>query len=150
MKTALNSLESRVEQLENTTGRHTSQFFEFSNIIFQYNNTQEELDNKLFHLNLQMDQFNSTLTYLSRPYEINSDRIDEAFARYYQDQLGIYDFALGSAGGRIVNELTSETYTGSEAIRAFGFTLFSLSNSPEVVLEPTVLPGKYICFKLYY
>ena len=91
-----------------------------------------------------MDQFNSTLNYISSPNEINLNHIDEAFARHYQDQLGMYDFALGSAGGRIVNELTSETYSGSEAIRAFGFTLFSLSNSPDVVLEPTVLPGKIL------
>ena len=144
MRETLASFESRIQELEGTVGSHTNQFVEFYNTILRHNSSLEELDKKLFYLNLQMDQLNSSLDYLSKPDEINSNLIDESFARHYQDQLGMYDFALGSAGGRIVAELTSETYSGSEAIRAFGFTLFSLSNSPEVVLEPTVLPGEFI------
>ena len=100
-----------------------------------------ELDDKLSILSSQMEIFNSTLNSFSQPDVLNSNHIDLAFARHYQDQIGLYDFALGSAGGRIVNDLTSETYTGSEAIKAFGYTIFTLSNSPDVVLEPTVLPG---------
>ncbi|KAI6655854.1 SUN domain-containing protein 2 [Oopsacas minuta] len=140
MESSLASVQYRILNLEITDGSHDNQFVEFGNFLLQYNTSLMELNDRILNLNLMMEKFNSSLVSLSRPDVINTNLIDMAFAQHYRDQIGMYDFALGSAGGRIVDELTSETYSGSEAIRAFGFTLFSLSNSPDVVLEPTVLP----------
>lgn len=118
-------------------------FAEMENPLLMCNTTIFELDKKLSSLTFQMEVLNSTLSSLTHADGLSSTYIDLAFARHYQDQIGMYDFALGSAGGRIVIDLTSNTYSGSESIQAFGYTLFSLSNSPEVVLEPTVLPGRF-------
>ena len=148
MENSINSLLSRIINVENTIGVHRNMFLNFENLLLQCNTSLFELDEKLSNLSFQLDIFNSSLDSFLQADGLDSNYIDLAFARHYQDQIGLYDFALGTAGGRILFDLTSETYYGSEAIHAFGYTLFSLSNSPEVVLEPTVLPGYLFIYLL--
>lgn len=73
--------------------------------------------------------------------------IDVSLAKYDADKTGLPDFALESAGGTVVNIRCSETFrpTTSE-YRLMGIPVWRTSNSPRVVIHPSVSPGECWAF----
>ncbi|XP_028310819.1 SUN domain-containing protein 1-like [Gouania willdenowi] len=67
---------------------------------------------------------------------------------YSQDQIGLVDYALESAGGSILSTRCSETYkTKAALISLFGLPLWYFSQSPRVAIQPDVYSGLCWAFK---
>jgi SUN domain-containing protein 1/2 len=74
--------------------------------------------------------------------------IKEALAIYDADKTGMPDFALEPAGGTIVNIRCSETFDPRNIqYRIFGVPVWSTSNSPRTVIQPSMYPGECWAFK---
>lgn len=74
--------------------------------------------------------------------------IKEALAVYDADKTGLHDFALEPAGGSVVNIRSSETYDPHVVkYRIFNIPVWSSSNSPRTVIQPSISPGECWAFK---
>ena len=152
MKGQFFSLYSRIDLLEEIIKDQKNLFLELGHSFQDYYNISlTDINTKLDLLSRRIYKLNSSRSNFDDSDSISNQLIESAFAKHYRDQIGLYDFALGSAGGRIVPGLTSETYLGPETLQVFGLTLFTLSNSAEIVLQPSVLPGNvsYIQYTLH-
>ncbi|XP_028311875.1 SUN domain-containing protein 1 isoform X13 [Gouania willdenowi] len=74
--------------------------------------------------------------------------VQNALKLYSQDQIGLVDYALESAGGSILSTRCSETYETKTALMSlFGLPLWYFSQSPRVAIQPDVYPGNCWAFK---
>ncbi|NXO00934.1 SUN2 protein, partial [Rhinopomastus cyanomelas] len=74
--------------------------------------------------------------------------VDQALKRYSEDRVGMVDYALESAGASVINTRCSETYEmGTALLSIFGIPLWYQSQSPRVILQPDVNPGKCWAFR---
>ncbi|NWU65163.1 SUN2 protein, partial [Pterocles burchelli] len=73
--------------------------------------------------------------------------VGQALKRYSEDRVGMADYALESAGASVINTRCSETYgTRTAVLSLFGIPLWYQSQSPRVILQPDVNPGKCWAF----
>ena len=62
--------------------------------------------------------------------------IDQSLQAYNADRVGSFDFALENAGGSVVLDRCSSTYSHSVAqLSLFGFTLWHVPSSPKVIIQ---------------
>ena len=62
--------------------------------------------------------------------------IDQSLQAYNADRVGSFDFALENAGGSVVLDRCSSTYSDSVAqLSLFGFTLWHVPSSPKVIIQ---------------
>ena len=62
--------------------------------------------------------------------------IQAALAKYSADRIGKFDFALENAGGVVVQDKCSETFSPSMAtVSLFGFPLFHVTSSPRAIIQ---------------
>ncbi|XP_030645614.1 SUN domain-containing protein 2-like [Chanos chanos] len=74
--------------------------------------------------------------------------VQRALSLYRADGIGMADYALESAGASVINTCCSETYqTRAASLSLFGFPVFYWSESPRVVIQPEVYPGKCWAFR---
>ncbi|XP_028817295.1 SUN domain-containing protein 1 isoform X4 [Denticeps clupeoides] len=74
--------------------------------------------------------------------------VKNALKLYSQDQTGLFDYALESAGGSIISTRCSETFQTKTALMSlFGVPLWYFSQSPRAVIQPDVHPGNCWAFK---
>ncbi|XP_030643734.1 SUN domain-containing protein 2-like [Chanos chanos] len=74
--------------------------------------------------------------------------VQRALSLYRGDGIGMADYALESAGASVINTRCSEPYqTRAAYLSLFGFPVFYWSESPRVVIQPEVSPGKYWAFR---
>lgn len=68
--------------------------------------------------------------------------IDDTLAIYSADRIAKFDFALEDAGGSVVTNQCSKTYTPTLAtVSLFGIPLWHVSTSPKAIIQPQVYPG---------
>ncbi|RWS16885.1 SUN domain-containing protein 1-like protein [Dinothrombium tinctorium] len=76
------------------------------------------------------------------------DLIREALTIYDADKTGEPDYALESAGGTVIDIRCSETFDPYGIhYKIFGIPVWSTSNSPRAVIQPTVTPGDCWAFR---
>ncbi|KAH0616885.1 hypothetical protein JD844_028338 [Phrynosoma platyrhinos] len=76
------------------------------------------------------------------------DIVNQALKRYSEDRIGMFDYALESAGASVISTRCSETYeTKTALLSLFGIPLWYHSQSPRVILQPDVLPGNCWAFQ---
>ncbi|RWS22189.1 SUN domain-containing protein 1-like protein [Leptotrombidium deliense] len=74
--------------------------------------------------------------------------IREALFVYDADKTGIPDYALESSGGTVIDIRCSETFDPyGIQYKIFGIPVWSTSNSPRAVIQPTITPGDCWAFK---
>ncbi|XP_063077073.1 SUN domain-containing protein 1 [Engraulis encrasicolus] len=74
--------------------------------------------------------------------------VKNALKLYSQDRTGMVDYALESGGGSILSTRCSETFETQTALMSlFGIPLWYFTQSPRVVIQPDVQPGKCWAFK---
>nr|XP_060633041.1 SUN domain-containing protein 2 [Anolis sagrei ordinatus] len=74
--------------------------------------------------------------------------VKQALNRYSEDRIGMFDYALESAGASVISTRCSETYeTKTALLSLFGIPLWYHSQSPRVILQPEVLPGNCWAFQ---
>ncbi|XP_042325172.1 SUN domain-containing protein 2 [Sceloporus undulatus] len=74
--------------------------------------------------------------------------VKQALKRYSEDRIGMFDYALESAGASVISTRCSETYeTKTALLSLFGIPLWYHSQSPRVILQPDVLPGNCWAFQ---
>uniref|UniRef100_A0A3P9IBC5 SUN domain-containing protein n=1 Tax=Oryzias latipes TaxID=8090 RepID=A0A3P9IBC5_ORYLA len=72
----------------------------------------------------------------------------DALRQFSEDQTGMADYALESAGGSILSTRCSETYeTRAALLSMFGVPLWYFSQSPRTVIQPDVHPGNCWAFR---
>ncbi|XP_031348875.1 SUN domain-containing protein 1-like [Photinus pyralis] len=76
------------------------------------------------------------------------DDIQQALLQYDADKTTKPDFALESAGGRIISVGDTEQHeSSSRSCTLFGIPICQSSNGPRQILQPGVLPGECWAFK---
>lgn len=76
------------------------------------------------------------------------DNVTSTLDKFSADKTGKADFALESAGGSILYSRCSPTYdSGNTYVSLYGIRLWSVVNSPRIVIQPGVLPGQCWAFK---
>uniref|UniRef100_A0A6J0T8F0 SUN domain-containing protein 2 isoform X2 n=1 Tax=Pogona vitticeps TaxID=103695 RepID=A0A6J0T8F0_9SAUR len=74
--------------------------------------------------------------------------VNQALKRYSEDRIGMFDYALESAGASVISTRCSETYeTKTALLSLFGIPLWYHSQSPRVILQPDVHPGNCWAFQ---
>ncbi|KAK9695593.1 Sad1 / UNC-like C-terminal [Popillia japonica] len=76
-----------------------------------------------------------------------SKEITDALDLYADDRTGKTDFALESAGGRIVDTRDTVSYPEPEKVTFLGVMICTKSNSARAILQPGSLPGECWAFK---
>ncbi|XP_026121572.1 SUN domain-containing protein 2-like isoform X2 [Carassius auratus] len=76
------------------------------------------------------------------------EMVHRAISLYRADGIGLADYALESSGASVLNTRCSETYkTRSACLSLFGIPLWYHSESPRVVIQPELYPGKCWAFR---
>ena len=76
--------------------------------------------------------------------EVLESLLQEYMEKYEADKLGIPDYALGSAGARVVTELTTESFgTKSVWTSLLGIPLGKIAMHPSIALSVSVLFSKF-------
>ncbi|KAJ7330080.1 hypothetical protein JRQ81_016254 [Phrynocephalus forsythii] len=76
------------------------------------------------------------------------DIVNQALKVYSEDRIGMFDYALESAGASVISTRCSETYeTKTALLSLFGIPLWYHSQSPRVILQPDVHPGNCWAFQ---
>ena len=80
--------------------------------------------------------------------------IDDTLAIYSADRIAKFDFALEDAGGSVVTNQCSKTYTPTLAtVSLFGIPLWHVSTSPKAIIQVRIHRGSElamtcICFRV--
>nr|CAD7577464.1 unnamed protein product [Timema californicum] len=88
------------------------------------------------------------LQTISQSHDHVNSLVQEHLTKYDADKTAMIDYALESAGGRVVSTRNTETYyKGDHVISLFGVPICQPSKTPQSIIQPGVLPGECWPFK---
>jgi SUN domain-containing protein 1/2 len=115
---------------------------------------EDRMKSTVSHLDLEV--FNKTLCAMivqraASAGGLTRDEVEKMISSsldlYSADRVGMFDYALESAGGSIPSSMCSSPFApSSSSVRLFGYTLWHFSNSARTVIQAGVLPGQCWAF----
>ncbi|XP_068084321.1 klaroid protein-like [Anabrus simplex] len=74
--------------------------------------------------------------------------VQDGLSVFEADKIALTDYALESAGGRIVSIRNTEPYpAGAPPLKILGVQICHPTNAPQAIIQPGVLPGECWAFK---
>ncbi|CAG2063290.1 unnamed protein product [Timema podura] len=96
-------------------------------------------------LSNQMQQISQRI---SQSHDHVNSLVQEHLTKYDAEKTAMIDYALESAGGRVVSTRNTETYYKcDQVISLFGVPICQPSKTPQSIIQPGVLPGECWPFK---
>jgi len=149
----LNKLESELSHhLESQIISQQHSHDEIQNVQNELNGVVEELQQFKVDIHNEVQQVLSSIPSTAVPVDsvdlhlfedMIQEKIDSALERYSADKVGLPDFALETAGAKVVS--SSRTY--SDTGNPFLNLLFHSSFPPSTILQPGTLPGQCWAFE---
>jgi hypothetical protein len=148
----INNLFTRIDEMEDKITGILHQSHSLEQKLVTNDEIEQTIVDKIktvqIELKKEIEEIKKTAPSLqSYSYEDVDRRIRAALSVYDADKTGLPDFALEPGGGTIVSTRCSETFHPyGVQYSILGFPIWFTSNSPRLVIQPSMAPGECWAF----